>query len=367
MRGVLLPAAGLAAVLVAGAGCGSRGARAVPSGFVPLSFTAVSENDYAVLGSAPCASGRCTAIVRTTDGGGSFRSTPAPELEGLGAPGSQATLRYADHDDGFAFVTGAVGALYATHDAGMSWHRQHLESVIAFAIGGGHVYTVTARCTPDRCTGFRFQRSPVSRDAWTSEAMPFTPDTPYGPSLDLSAYGPNTVWLLGSPAGRVASQYDVLARSTDAGRAFTVGEGPCFRDLGGTLAPSSARVVWAVCPTGMMARAARSTDGGSTFSPLRTPSGLVNSARLAPAADRTAMLIRNGAGAPALLTTDAGASWTTPKTPAGATFWAWVGFTDAKTGAALVQTGYDTAAGVETQQLWRTSDGGARWSAVRFR
>jgi photosystem II stability/assembly factor-like uncharacterized protein len=364
MRGVLLPAAGFAAVLLAGTGCGSQRAGAVPAGFVPLSSSAIGVNDYAVLGSAPCASGRCTTIVRTTDGGESFRTTPAPELEGLGAPGNQATLRYADHDDGFAFVTGAGGAFYATHDAGASWHRQKLGSLIALATGGDHVYTVTARCTADRCARFRFRRSPVSRDVWTSQAMPFRPDSP---SLDLSAYGANDVWLLGTRAGPGASQYDVLARSTDAGQTFTVGEGPCFRDLGGALAPSSARVIWAVCPTGMLAGAARSTDGGITFSPLRTPSALVNSARLAPASDRRAILLRNGAAAPPLLTTDAGATWMTPKTPAGGTFWAWAGFTDAKRGAALVQTRYGTAAGVETEQLWRTIDGGSRWTIVRLR
>ena len=110
----------------------------------------------------------------------------------------------------------------------------------------------------------------------------------------------------------------------------------------------------------MMAGAARSTDGGLTFTPLHTPTGLVNSTRLAPASDTAAMLIRNGATAPPLLTTDAGASWTTPKTPPGATFWPWAGFTDAHVGTALVQTRDDT-------QLWRTTDGGSRWANVEFR
>jgi photosystem II stability/assembly factor-like uncharacterized protein len=350
-------------VTVAGTTTQSTAKAAVPSGFVPLSFTAISENDYWVLGSAPCVAGRCTAIVRTTDGGGTFTRIAAPELENVGPPGSQATVRFADHDDGYAFVAGAGGALYATHDGGTSWHRAEQRSLIAFATGGGYVYAVTAGCTPDRCAALRFERSPVSHDAWTSSAMPFTPD---GPVLDLSAHGTN-VWLLGTRAGQVATRYDVLARSTDAGQTFAVGDGSCVPGLGGELAPSSANVLWVVCPTGMMAAAARSTDGGVTFARLHLRKSIPNSTRLAPASDTAAVLIINAAGASPLLTTDAGAHWTTLRTPAGATSWAWVGFTDAETGAALVQTRYDAAAGIQLQQLWRTTDGGSSWRIVHFR
>lgn len=386
MRGGLIAAAGVSAALLLGAvGCGgskqravsvpatttattttttvpSRG-RTVPTGFVPLSFTAISASDYWVLGSHPCAGGRCTAIVRTTDGGTTFSSIRAPELQNVGAPGGEATLRFADHDDGWAFVIGAGGGFYVTHDGGASWHPVEQRNLIAFAAGDGYVYAVTASCTPDRCSAFRFERSPVSHDAWTSSAMPFTPD---GPVLDLSAHGTN-VWVLGTRAGQVSSRYDVLASSTDAGQTFSVGDGPCFPGLGGALAPSSANVLWAVCPTGMMAGAARSTDGGATFAPLHLQKTIPNSTRLAPASDTSAMLIINAGGASPLLTTDAGAHWTTPKTPAAAMSWAWVGFTDATTGAALVQTRYDTAAHVELQQLWRTTNGGSSWSIVRLR
>lgn len=336
---------------------------AVPAGFVPSSFTAISDSDYWVLGSVPCASGRCTAIAGTTDGGASFSSIRAPELQNMGAPGAQPNLRFADHDDGWAFVTGAGGAFYVTHDGGASWHSVGQRNLIAFATSGGYVYAVTARCTPDSCTAFRFERSPVSREAWTSSAMPFAPDSQV---LDLSAHGTN-VWLLATRHGQVSSRYDVLARSADAGQSFAVGDGPCFPGLGGTLAPSSANVLWAVCPTGMMAGAARSTDGGVTFAPLHLQKEIPNSTSLAPAADDSALLIIDAGGATPLLTTDAGAHWTPPRTPDAAAPWAWAGFTDAETGAALVQTGYDTAARLQLQQLWRTTDGGANWSVVHFR
>ncbi|MDQ1459731.1 MAG: hypothetical protein QOI08_1215, partial [Actinomycetota bacterium] len=86
----------------------------------------------------------------------------------------------------------------------------------------------------------------------------------------------------------------------------------------------------------------------------------------APASDDSALLIIDAGGATPLLTTDAGAHWTAPRAPAGATSWAWAGFTDAQTGAALVQTRYVTTARLQLQQLWRTTDGGASWSVVRF-
>ena len=131
------------------------------------------------------------------------------------------------------------------------------------------------------------------------------------------------------------------------------------------MAPISATVVWAVCTTGMLAAAWRSTDGGVTFAHVATPP-LVNSALLAPASKNVTVLAGNGAGSRLLRTTNGGVTWTRPSTPGRATFVPWVGFTDAKVGAALVHVGYDTSAKVEIQALWRTTDGGANWSRVRL-
>src|SRR5439155_8291668 len=140
-------------------------------------------------------------------------------------------------------------------------------------------YTVTARCSLRRCTRYRFERSPVSANAWRGAALPFVPS---GSVLDLAAHG-SSVWLLGTPVGgQRGSEKDVLARSTDDGRTFVTRHGPCVPCLGGELAATSARAVWALFPTGLSAGVWRSTYGGVSFTALTTPP-LVNLASLPPA------------------------------------------------------------------------------------
>jgi hypothetical protein len=317
----------------------------------PVSFTAVSETDYWVLARVRCRDGRCFEILRTANGGRTFAAVGAPALP---TEGTTATLRFADLHDGFAYVPWQ-SATYATHDGGATWRRLRLGAIVAFASGGGYAYAVTARCTRKGCVDFRFRRSPVTADAWTASPLPFTTDgSPFG----LAAHG-RSLWLLGTRAGDRRAYRDVLARSSDGGRTFVTGPAPCSAGLGGDLEPVSTRVVWAVCPTGMMAAAYRSTDGGVRFRPLKTPP-LVNSSMLAPASATAAVLARNGARSPLLRTIDGGRTWTRPAMPSTPLDAAWVGFTDARIGTALVQTG------PRTQALWRTSDGGARWTPVRL-
>lgn len=335
----------------------------VSPGFEPDAFSAVSERSYWLLGSIPCRTGRCTAIVRTTDGGRSFVSIPAPPLS---TEGVIPTLQFASRRDGFAFAPSFVprvtGGIYTTHDGGASWHRLALRDVLAFAASGGTAYAVTARCSPQRCIGYRFERSPVSTDAWRAAALPFALG---GSGLNLAAHGKN-VWVLDTPAGSEPRPSELLARSSDGGRTFLTRSGPCYPDLGGELSATSASVIWVVCPTGMLAGASRSTNGGITFKALTNP-GLVNSARLAPASKNTAVVAPNGAGFRFLRTTDGGRTWRAVSMPRRPLFIFWIGFIDDRVGAALVQTGWDTAAKTEIQTLWQTRDGGAHWSTVRIR
>jgi hypothetical protein len=205
----------------------------------------------------------------------------------------------------------------------------------------------TLPCPAGRCYAIErtadasrsFTRVPAPTSRWTQSPLPFTPD---GPVFDLAARG-RDVWLLATPRTRFP-RHDLLAGSTDGGRTFVTGTGPCIPGLGGDLEPSSSRVVWAVCPTGMMAGALRSTDGGATFTPLRTPP-LVNSARLAPASNRTAVLAANGAGRPLYRPTDGGATWRPTAPPGKDNYWSEVVFTGTRVGDALVQVGA-RAAGV---------------------
>lgn len=333
---------------------------AVPGGFEPQSFTAISDSAYWVLGTATCSSGRCPALLRTTSGGSSFVSIPAPALAASAA--QQATLRFADASDGFAYLTnGPSSAFFTTHDGGATWHAQSLGDVLAFATAAGQALAVTAQCGATGCSGFSLERSAVGRDAWTPGPLPFTPD---GSNVDLEAHG-SEVWLMGTPTTANGPHSGDLARSTDGGRTFTVGSSPCSPGLGGELAPTSATNLWAVCPTGTEAGAWRSVDGGVTFSALHTAI-LNNSARLGAASADVAVLAPNDSTSTLLHTTDGGATWAQASIPSGASFWPWIGFTDAQVGAALVQLSQGSGNGPGPLVLWRTTDGGAHWSTVAF-
>jgi hypothetical protein len=330
----------------------SRGA--VPTDFAPESLAAVGDRDYWLLGRVPCSGTRCHAILHTTDRGKSFVSMAAPPMP---ENGSVPMLRFADRRDGFAYVPQVGGVLYATHDGGARWVRLTIGDVLQFTTAGGHAYAITARCSTVRCGHYRFQRALVTANRWDATALPFATD---GSLFGLAARGPK-VWLLGTRASKGAMTHDELARSSNGGRTFITGPGPCYPGLGGELAPGSPKVIWAVCPTGLLAGAWRSIDGGVSFARLKTPA-LANSALIAPASERVAVLFGNGAGARLLRTTDGGRTWTAAKTPRAATDIQSVDFSSAAVGAALVQV-----RGSQTNVFWRTTDGGTEWSQVPLR
>lgn len=333
----------------------------VPPGFGPVSFTAVSAGDYWLLGTAPCHNPVCTSIVRTTDGGAHFVGLPAP-VSPLQGSGSINTLRFADLFDGYAFsqtLTGGNHPFWDTHDGGEHWSQVNLPEVLAFGTGTGYVYVLTGTCSTNGCTGLALRRSPVSSDNWSPLSVPL------GNAIlpvDMAVHG-SSVWLdvtMPQSGSSSPTAQRVVVRSTDAGAHWTRQKSPCVPGLGGSLEATSAAVVWAVCPTGMMAAAYRSTNAGATWTRLNTPQ-MPNSSQLAPADDSTAVLAPGGNTQGLLRTADGGASFHQVLAPPSPTdFWTFVGFTDRATGSAILST-YTTAAQVSHGQLWRSVDGGVTW------
>lgn len=335
----------------------------MPKGFAPVSFTAVSADQYWLLGTAPCSNPVCTSIVGTTDGGAHFSGVPAPQvpLSGAGLTGQQDgngidTLRFADALDGYAFGTGG-DQFWDTHDGGSTWAAPGFmsgRSLLAFGTGAGFAFALVGSCQSGTCSNVVVERSPVHTDNWSSLAVPL----PSGISglASMAVHGTD-LWVSATTGAAQANQ--VLVMSTSSGAGFTTGQSPCFSGLGGTLSATSAQVVWAVCPTGMLAEVFRSADGGRTWAGLGSNTGEVsNGAVLAAASDSTAVLAPGGA-TQLLRTTDGGSTWSpVPGTGSGSLGWSWAGFTTPTTGAAL-RSSSGPASG---EQLWRTTDGGASWS-----
>jgi photosystem II stability/assembly factor-like uncharacterized protein len=334
----------------------------LPSAFDPVSFTAVSPSDYWLLGIAPCvgqagATGECPAVVRTTDGGATFVSLPAPPSPVAGTSGV-ATLRFATLLDGYAFG-GPQAPFWDTHDGGEHWSQPGLAGVEAFGTGDGYAFAVTSACGTGSCQGFELRRSPIGADDWTVLPLPGAAASA-AVIVSMAVHGPS-VWLMVT-LSTSTSPSKAIWRSTDSGASFASEPAPCAPELAGTIQPSSTSVLWAVCPTGMMASAYRSVNGGGSWSPIATPQ-MPNSARIAPASDTVAVVAAPPTGL--LRTTDGGASFVrvTGHFPG---IWAFVGFTDASTGSALLvlSTRASTTPHVPEEQLWRSTDGGVDWHQV---
>jgi photosystem II stability/assembly factor-like uncharacterized protein len=338
----------------------------VPSGFDPLSFTAISADQYWLLGEAPCSNPVCTSIVRTTDGGAHFVGLPAPTAPITSTTGSGInTLRFADTLDGYAFATGPGGEFWDTHDGGGQWAEQGFLSgrqLLAFGTGGGYVFALAGSCQQGNCSSVVLDRSPVGSDQWSALTVPGLSGG-VDQLATMTVHGTNLWFSLTSSLNQA---HQVLVAATGSGSSFATYASPCFSGLGGSIQASSSDVLWAVCPTGMEAQAFRSADGGAKWSTLDVGE-LENSALLAPASDSSAVLEPSAQGQ-FLRTDDGGATWhSVYPSSSGDFWWSWAGFTDSNIGSALrtesnPPAGWPFPNGPSPQQLWRSSDGGMTWS-----
>lgn len=308
---------------------------AVPPGFGPESFTAISELNWWLLGTATCSGSPCTAIARTTDGGRTFVSIPAPQ-EPPGQPSAKVSqVRFANSTDGFAFGPG----LWTTHDGGAHWRWWALPgNVNDLATSGGYAYAISTN--PSTGVG-QLLRSSVNGDEW--QPLPAAGDATGG------------LWVQGSEVLLEASNQ--LRVSTDHGRSFTTY--PVPPSVACQFEEPGPPVVWAHCATGMMSGTWLSAKGGANFAAVKG-SGLPelpNSAAFGSASATTAVV-----GYRQLYrTTDGGASWTPVTGPVGITWWQYLGFTDPTHGIAI---GYVGSEQPSNERLYYTTDAGASYHLV---
>ena len=333
--------------------------------FYPVSFTAVSADQYWLLGQERCQNSWCTTIIHTTDGGKHFSkvSTPPFPIGPTQAPGVYSryidTLRFVTPLDGFAFGIQSSTPSWATTDGGTTWKKTDLGEILAFASSSGYVYAVTASSCDKygKCSNLALKRLRVGTSTWSTITLPVTQP---GPLVTMTAHG-SSLWISLGAEGTVNKQE--LLRSTDYGNRFSSLTSPCFSDLGGRIQASSSTVLWATCPTGMMAGALRSTDGGRNWTPINNKESMDNSAQLAPADDSTAILDPRTT-APVLRTTDGGKTFSKVRLGGSGQSWvAWIGFTTPLVGSALVtySTGGPSSSTIPKEELWRTVDGGINW------
>jgi photosystem II stability/assembly factor-like uncharacterized protein len=304
----------------------------VPGGFSPESFTAISEQTWWLLGSAPCSRAPCTSIVRTEDGGRNFLGIPAPRTSQVDQ------LRFAGPSDGFAYGP----QLWTTHDGGASWAPVHLGGQVAdLEASGAYVYAIVH---PAGGPG-RLERSPIGSDRWS--VLPAAGN----------AYG--GLWVQGAEVllESASNTSQRLIVSHDGGRSFT--SHPVPPAVACSFQAPQPPVVWEDCATGMLSGRWISADGGAGYraaggsAPSQLPA-LPNSAAFAAASATTAVT-----GLKRLYRTeDAGRTWQ-PVRGAPTLDWSYLGFTDPTHGVAI-----GTPQGYSRAQLYYTTDGGVSWRLI---
>jgi hypothetical protein len=343
-----------------------------PPEFVPLSFTAISVTHWWVLGSLPCGTRDCPAIVTTTDGGASFRYLPAPGGRfgpGLTSPPAAGSIRFADASDGWVFGP----ALYVTHDGGRRWTAISMPGqVTGLEPGLGEVFSVvtppappcatTGTCT-SRTSAARLWRAQPSSNRWSAD-----------PAADavtggLAVHG-RSVWLtnaLRTRDGPVAGTG--VLHSADGGDHFALEPQP-IPGIACSYSPATDTVLWSYCSGGHFSYAYLSADAGAHFASTGpsegppTPNGYPNGSTLDAASPTTAAAASDLPGSPLIRTVDGGATWNSAQSPPDRSgTWSLIGFTTPEIGYALWEH-YGATYPTSTAQLWQTTDAGATWSPV---
>ena len=326
----------------------------MPGRFAPLDLAAPSNRDVWIIGIGACATGSCTAIVHSTDGGVHFTAVTAPPAHA----GALDSIVFANERVGYVYdghAFGGAAPLWQTSDGGAHWQRAPFDDLLALGLGDGKALAVTATCKNGRCRDVRLRTETYGTIAWSDATIA---TGPVDPIVALTAHDASLWISLSETSGVHPNQ--MLLHSAN-GTTFTTEQSPCVTGLGGELAASSAQVLWAVCPTGMLATAYRSIDAGATWTTLDVGREIANSSRLAPMSETKAVLA-TGDQAQLLRTTDGGSTFDVVQ-PVTAGYWNHIVFADETHGYTLRTVGSGQAA----PKLYASGDGGASWHVAPIR
>lgn len=312
----------------------------VPADFQADSFTAVSLDEWWMLGTARClaGSGICSAIVRTTDGGSEFVGIPTPK-----SLSAVSQLRFASALDGYAFGP----ELWETVDGGAIWAKISAPGqVTELEAADGEAYELVTGAGSANGTSNELLRSAVGSSLWQQVHTP----GPLGYGSQFAVNGPN-LYVLGGNGDLV------LLYSADRGASFNQRVDPCTAGLGGSLsaAADGSPTLWAACPTGMMAEAMLSTNGGVTWRVATRTGVFPNSLKLSAASSSAAL----ASPAPQPLsgalvrTTNGGGSFLVVLPGSSSSRVSWTGFSDASRAYAIL-----------AGSLYESSNGGGAWRSV---
>ncbi len=257
----------IAAALVAGALAPASADAATPQPVGPWLVTGVPGTTilYVVrTTSGTCSRGPCLQLERTTVSATRATARRLPPL--APAPGSVlgnlSQLVFANSLDGYAALSGLRSfEWYVTTNGAMSWRRVRFApgvSLTQLVATGRELYGVVAHCARRYvCTDYRLARSSLDANQWTFSPLPAALA---GGHFALAAYGAN-VWANFDGPNRPQ-----LFVSRDGGRTFTEHAAPLLASVSACdLTPTSATVLWAECPTGMMVSFFYSQNAGSSW------------------------------------------------------------------------------------------------------
>jgi hypothetical protein len=332
--------------------------------FAPVSVTFISSAEGWVLGTAPCAGGECTAILRTSDSGRTWTAVGAPATPLSGGPLQPGStpgiigLRFADPRDGWAYGPD----LWATHDGGTSWQRVTIPGLSASAVidaleaSAGTVTAVAydvAVASPHG--GVRIASSPVGSDAWTL--------SPTQVPLGAGPVSQAQLVLSGAHGWVVEVDRTVVGGARLVGGTWSAWTAPCSDVRGSAaLAAASPSDLVAACDGGIWGYPANpaeqgehlyvSHDGGATFAetggtvPVQEP-------LIASPVGGTIVL---GRGEELVASFDRGQTWRTVLDLAPPAFLTYLGFTTASQGVAIADE--STGPGQRAGALFMPRDGG---------